>query len=145
MAESSPQRRPYHALARALKRLRAATANPQTGRPYTQPDFAQAVGVSEKYIGQMERGVYRPSEPALREIVRAFHRLGVPCEYNELAVLARYADPETDDDPLIERLRQMPADERTLFRRWLDVFVEWRAGHLFDPSEEPEDEPGEPE
>lgn len=140
-AVTIPQRtRPYHELARALKRLREATVNPATGKRFTQPDFAAAAGVSEKYIGQMERGIYRPSPAALRQIVRTFQRYGVPCEYNDLAVHARFADPVADTDPLIERLRAMPADERTLFRRWLDVFYAWRVGDLYVPLEGPEDE-----
>lgn len=72
--------RPHQRLAQRIAQLRRA-------RRLTQPELADLANVSVGYIGHIEVGKRRPTPEVLRAIARA-----LDADYNELAMLAGYAD-----------------------------------------------------
>mgnify|MGYP001183752447 CR=1 FL=1 len=67
-------------------------------RNYTQEQLAELVGVSDAYIGQIERG---ERSPTLETLVKIGNRLGVTIDY----LLHDSLVP--DDDHYLDQLRQL--------------------------------------
>jgi transcriptional regulator with XRE-family HTH domain len=102
--------------------------------------LAQAAGVSNPYLSQVERGLRRPSADILQQIAKGL-RISAEALYVQAGILddkpgetsvtdAIMADPE-----LTERQKQMLLDIYESFRKEVRAEAE---------SQEPEPEPGEP-
>ena len=80
--------RPFGDLADAVRRARRA-------KGMSQRDLSAALGMSEGYVGHLERGRFRPTVATLKALSSV---LGLG--YGTLAVEARYITPEEFDSPL---------------------------------------------
>ena len=87
----SAVQRPFGDLADAVRHARRA-------RGMSQRQLSNALGMSQGYVGHLERGRFRPRVATLKALSSA---LGLP--YGTLAVQARYITQEEFESPLDDR------------------------------------------
>lgn len=116
-----------------IKELRTKLLKERDGKKYTQKDFADALGLSENFIWQIEKGDRIPSERTLNDICEKFSVDPVWLRTGEgepfapksredriTEILSKAIDgPSTARDRLIRALARLPDDAFPLIEKYI--------------------------
>ena len=114
--------------------------------------LAQAAGVSNPYLSQVERGLRRPSADILQQIAKGL-RISAEALYIQAGILDEDKDAETTvteaiaaDPEITDRQKRMLNEIYESFRKEVRAEAEARAAEEADAPGEPREprEPGEP-
>ena len=112
--------------------------------------LAQAAGVSNPYLSQVERGLRRPSEDILQQIAKGL-RISAEALYVQAGILddrqgsATVVDAIMADPEITERQKQMLIDIYTSFRKEVraEARAQAEAGNQVGSGNQGRDEPGD--